>query len=143
MCYANVHGQEHVSIIARVIDWLTVVSAVLIILIVSGCATTMTPTQKEAAWRIAARNVTVLATAFSPEARLALATCCSFRNGNNEELLRQVWTDLNDLQANAVVNTINDVVTLAQGNLGTEFQNAEQMFGSILDAICSSVVVAQ
>lgn len=79
MCYANVHGQEPVSIIARVIDWLTVVSAVLIILIVSGCATTMTPTQKEAAWRIAARNVTVLATAFNPEARLAPATCCSFQ----------------------------------------------------------------
>lgn len=138
MCYANVNSQEHASIIGRVIDWMTVVSAVLIILIVTGCAG-MSPVQKEAAWRIAARNVTVLATAFSPEARLILTSCCATRDADSKELLQQVWSELNDMQANAVMEAINDVVTLA----GDQFKDEEQMFGSILDAICSSVVVSQ
>lgn len=138
MCYANVTSHEHASIIGRVIDWMTVVSAVLIILIVTGCAG-MTPVQKEAAWRIAARNVTVLATAFSPEARAVLLTCCSLRGADSKELLQQVWSELNDIQANAVVQSINDVVALA----GDQFKDEEQMFGSILDAICSSVVVSK
>ena len=142
MCYASVNGHGDASIIGRVIDWLTVASAVLIILIVTGCAG-MTPAQQEAAWRIAARNVTVLATAFSPEARVVLVSCCAMRDSTSKELLQRVWSDLSDLQANAVVQSINDVVTLAKEGLGDQFKDEEQMFASILDAICSSVVVSQ
>lgn len=136
MCYASASGQDRASIIDRAIDLLTVASVVLLILMLAGCAT-MSTAQKEAAWRIAARNVVILASAFSPEAKAVLSSCCALRGGQSELLMKQLWTDLDDLQAYAVVQSINDLVTLAQAS--DEFKDAEQMFSSILDSMCGVV----
>ena len=144
MCCENANSHEPVSIIDRVIGWMTVVSVALTILIVSSCATTMTETQQQAAWKILARDAAIAAMAFSPEAAASMKAVCVCVNVGDiyqgKEVLQQLWTELNDLQATAVVVLINDVVTLAGidvNNLSSDSQ--AQKVWDILKAMCSVI----
>ena len=145
MCHRdpNASSRNNASITRRARKAIVAVTVALVILGIAGCATTMTQKQEEAAWRTMARNVGMLAYAFSPEARAAHEICCAVRSQTNEETLRQLWSELDAYQAQAIVQMINDTVTLAEAYFGDEAKDREAFFGSILEAICMGASMAR
>ena len=107
----------------------------------SGSATTgeMTQTQQDALWRTLARDTALAAMAFSPEASAAMsAVCACVAAGESEagkEVLQNLWTELNDMEAAAVVRMINDVVTLS----GVDVSADAARYMDILKAMCEVV----
>lgn len=112
---------------------------VLSLLFVTLTACNMTQVQREATWRMTARSVGMLASAFSPEAKLVITSCCAVAGGDSKATLQQVWTGLNDLQAYALASLINDAVDLA--GLSLNQADPDGFYRPILDAICAGASI--
>lgn len=113
----------------------------MFLLLAFGCSSMQISDSQEAAFRILAVSIARTAMAFSPEASEIMTRTCSVvaamsDPANAKNALQMLWTDLNDVQAFAVVQLINDIVTLAGGPDISDIK-----FLNILQSICGVCVV--